>query len=204
MKIILGVIVVCFINYMIITTVVDFYLMGRITPKLSLKCKVSEYVIEKQNRIDIQTGYQCSAFSAAYILRHYDIQATGEEIYPIIPNKMKDGYVYPKGLRHLLSNHGFKVKYCRGNLKTLEREICKGNPVIVMIRVRIDKEWLHYVPLVGFDERYVFLAESLQELVNCDCTFYNRRVEKKEFLRLWNTAMVRQPLYKNTYMVVEK
>ena len=38
----------------------------------------------------------------------------------------------------------------------------KGNPVIVMIRVQKDKDWLHYVPVVGFDEEHVFLAESVE------------------------------------------
>lgn len=75
----------------------------------------------------------------------------------------------------------FNVRYCSGNLEALQQEICKGNPVIVMIKVRKDKNWLHYVPVVGFNDRYIFIAESLLELVNCDCGFYNRRVEKRNF-----------------------
>ena len=76
--------------------------------------------------------------------------------------------------------------------------------VIVMIRVRNDKNWLHYVSVVGFDDRYVFVAESLLELVNCNCKYYNRRIEKKFFLQLWNTAMLKQPLFRNTFYVVTK
>lgn len=151
----------------------------------------------------MQTGYQCSAFSVAYLLRHHGISVSGEEIYPNMPDKMKNGCVYPKGLCRALSGYGFSVRYCRGNLKALQVEICRGNPVIVMIKVRKDKNWLHYVSVVGFNDRYIFIAESLPELVNCDCGFYNQRVEKKEFLWLWNTAMLRQPLYKNTYFIVE-
>lgn len=79
----------------------------------------------------------------------------------------------------------------------------KGNPVIVMIRVQKDKDWLHYVQVVGFDEEHVFLAESLSKLINCKKVLYNRRLRNEEFLQLWNTAMLKQPFYKNTYFVVK-
>ena len=117
---------------------------------------------------------------------------------------MKDGCVYPKGLPKVLQEYGLCAKYYSGNLKALQNEVCKGTPVIVMIRVRNDKNWLHYVPVVGFDDRYVFVAESLPELVNCNCKYYNRRIEKKFFLQLWNTAMLKQPLFRNTFYVVTK
>lgn len=140
----------------------------------------------------------------AYLLRHYGIPATGSDIYTKMPDKMKNGCTYPKGIVNILQEYGFHAKYCSGNLKVLENEISKGNPVIVMIRVRKDKNWLHYVPVVGFDEKYIFIAESLSELVNYDGKLYNRRIEKGEFERLWNTSMIRQPLYKNTFFAVQK
>lgn len=58
--------------------------------------------------------------------------------------------------------------------------------------------------MVGYDEKYIYLAESLENLINCDEKYYNRRVEKKVFMRLWNTAMIRQPFYKNTYFQIRK
>lgn len=48
-------------------------------------------MIAKENRIDTQTGNSCSGYSIAYILRHYDISAYGNEIYSKLPNKMKMG-----------------------------------------------------------------------------------------------------------------
>ena len=72
-----------------------------------------------------------------------------------------------------------------------------------MIRVQKDKDWLYYVPVVGFDEEHVFLAESLSKLINCKNVLYNRRLRNEEFLQLWNTAMLKQPFYKNTYFVVK-
>lgn len=64
------------------------------------------------------------------------------------------------------------------------------------------KNYLHYVPVVGFDENNIFIAESLAELVNDNNELYNRKIGNKEFLKLWNTSMLRQPLYKNTYFVI--
>ena len=204
MKIFLGILLVSIVNYFVIMTVVDIFLLGKLSFRFFQKCPYKKYVITKENPIDIQTGYECSGFSTAYVLRHWNEQADGSEIYRIMPNKMKNGYVYPKGIQRLLQNYGYNVKYCKGNLNSLKRQISKGNPVIVLMRVRKDKNWLHYVPVVGYDEKYIFIAESLPELINCDCKFYNRRVDNKEFLRLWNTAMIEQPFYKNTYMVIEK
>lgn len=71
-----------------------------------------------------------------------------------------------------------------------------------MIRTRADKKWLHYVPVVGYDENNVFIAESLKELVNCNEKYYNRIMKNSEFKKLWNTRMVKMPLYKNTFMTI--
>lgn len=190
--------------YITTTTIIDMILMGTLTPRISMKCRQGEYIVKKQNQIDMQTGYQCSAFAVAYLLRHFGIDADGVDIYNQMPYKMKNGCVYPKGLRKILQKYGLYAKYHSGNFRALQNEVCKGAPVIVMIRVRTDKDWLHYVPVVGFDDRYVFVAESLPELVNCNCKYYNRKIKKKYFLQLWNTAMLKQPLFKNTFYVVKK
>lgn len=192
------------VNYFVITMIVDFILMGRLSICIMGKCSHNKYVITKKNRIDIQTGYQCSAFSSAFVLRHFGVDVNGEELYQKMPNKIKDGYVYPKGIQNLFPQYGFRVKYCTGNLNALKCEVSKGNPVIVMIRVNAEKNWLHYVPVVGYDERHIFIAESLKELVNCNKKYYNREVNNSEFRKLWNTGMVKMPFYRNTYMVIEK
>ena len=46
----------------------------------------------------MQKGFQCSAFSTAYVLRHFDKKVDGGTLYSVMPHKMKSGYVYPKGL----------------------------------------------------------------------------------------------------------
>jgi len=40
-----------------------------------------------------------------------------------MPDKIKDGRVYPKGIKKLLSQYGFKVKYCAGNINALKNEV---------------------------------------------------------------------------------
>ena len=192
------------VNILVITTIIDIVLMGRYTLRFSRKCSISQFVIHKDNRIDIQKGNECSGYSTAYVLRHYDIPANGEDIYKNVPNKMVNGYVYPKEVKRILEQHGLCVKYCAGNLNALKNEVSKGNPVIVFIKVRKDKNWLHYVPVVGYDEDNIFLAESLSECINCDKKIYNRKISNKDFLTLWNTSMLKMPLYTHTFYIVEK
>ena len=204
MKLCLLILISSFINYLIIVTLADIVLMGKLSLYFERNCTKEKFLIEKENHADFQTGLMCSAFSSAYVLRHWGIEANGETLYFIMPNKMKEGYVYPKGIKKLLTSYGFSVKYCRGNLNALKKELLKGNPVIVLIKVRTDKNWLHYVPVVGFDEQYIYLAESMEEYACCREKQYNRRVEIMEFKKLWNTGMLKMPFYKNTYFSVEK
>ena len=182
-KLILLVTAISFISYFLTTTIVDVALAGR---------------------IDFQDGFKCSGFSSAFVMRHWNISADGNSAYEKMPNKMRGGYVYPKGIFNFLSKNGFKVKYCRGNLNSLKNEVATGNPVIAMIKIRPDKNWLHYVPVVGYDGQNIFIAESLAELSNCNEPHYNRRIPAKEFKKLWNTAMPKMPLYANTFFTVER
>ena len=192
------------VNNVIIITIADIFLMGALHFHFSMKSKKKEVIITKANRIDLQNGYQCSAFSSAYILRHWGIEEHGDNLYEVIPNKMRDGCVYPRGILNILSQYCFKIKYCAGNIATLKNEVSKGNPVIVMIRVQTDKNWLHYVPVVGYDEQYIFIAESLADFVNSNEQYYNRKISVKEFKRLWNTSMLKMPFYRNTYITISK
>ena len=43
-----------------------------------------------------------------------------------MPDKLKDGCVYPKGIQKLFSQYVFKVKYCAGDIKALKNEVSKG------------------------------------------------------------------------------
>lgn len=203
MIIMFWVILISIFNYLLITTVVDAVLMGGLHISFARKCREKQFLIQEKNRIDMQTGYECSAFAAAYILRHHHMDAEGNGLYEIMPNKMKVGYVYPKGITRLLSWYGVRVRYCSGNLNALKNEVSRGNPVIVMLRTQVGKSWLHFVPVVGFDEENIYIAESMCELANCNEEYYNRRIGNPEFKKLWNTGMLKMPFYRNTYFCEE-
>lgn len=129
-KLILLVTAISFISYFLTTTIVDVALLGRLDFYFSAKTRAKEFLITKANRIDFQDGFKCSEFSSAFVMRHWNISADGNSAYEKMPNKMRGGYVYPKGIFNFLSKNGFKVKYCRGNLNSLKNAVATGNPVI--------------------------------------------------------------------------
>lgn len=180
-------------------TVVDCLLMGILHPYFAKKDYPASFLISHPNRIDLQKSMECSAYACAFVLRHFGKEASGTELYREISGRRRDGSVYPRGVKKLLNRHGLKAVYCTGNLNALKKEISKGNPPIVFIRTFDGKRWLHYVPVVGYDESGFFLADSLADLANCSESGYNRRVGNAEFRRLWNTSMWKMPLYRHTF-----
>lgn len=191
------------INWLVIATLIDCILMGLPIPILSKRNYPAAHIITNKNRIDFQKGNECSAYSAAYLMRHYGIQANGEELYKIMPNKIKNGYVYPKGVVTLLKQHGFKAAIRIGNITELKTEVSKGTPVIVFIKTYKNQSYLHYVPVIGYDEENFYIAESLQDLINTKDMNYNRRVSISEFKRIWNTSNLKMPFYKYVYITVD-
>ncbi|WNS44614.1 C39 family peptidase [Paenibacillus sp. MMS20-IR301] len=202
MMLILGWIIVSVLNWLLITTLINCRLMGLPIPALPKKHDPPEHLVTTRNRIDIQTNFECSAYSAAYLMRHYGIQASGEEIYKIMPYKIKSGYVYPKGIITLLKQQGFKATLHTGNIGQLKKEVSKNTPVIVFIKVNKNQNYLHFVPVIGYDEDYLYFAESLNELVNVTSMEYNRKVSISEFKELWNISELKMPLYRNIYITV--
>lgn len=65
-----------------------------------------------------------------------------------------------------------------------------------------DEELRHGLKSVGFDQKSIFIADSLAELANCEGKGYNRKVPWKDFRKLWNTSMLKMPLYRNTFFAV--
>lgn len=204
MKLFFWILVASFANYLVIATAVNAVLMEVLFFHFSFRCRYKQFVITKKNRIDFQDGNQCAAFSSAYVLRHWGIEAAGDVLYESMTGKTKDGCVYPSGIRKQFMQYGFCARYCTGNQNALKNEISKGNPVIVMLRSRVGQNFLHYVPVVGYDENNFYLADSWNEFANCEEKYYSRRIEKRAFQKLWNTGMMKMPLYRNTYFVLYK
>ena len=91
-----------------------------------------------------------------------------------------------------------------GNVARLKYEISKGTPVIAFLKVYEHKDFLHYSPIVGYDEESLYFAESLAEVVNTDHENYNRVTTIADFRKLWNTSSLRLPFYRYTYITVRK
>jgi hypothetical protein len=73
---------------------------------------------------------------------------------------------------------------------------------MVLIKVFKNKNYLHYVPVVGYDEENLYIAESRSDLINTSAINYNRKIAISEFKKLWKISDLRMPLYKNTYFSV--
>ncbi|GGA60241.1 cysteine peptidase family C39 domain-containing protein [Ornithinibacillus halotolerans] len=196
------------IMWVVISTAINAYLMTLPKPVLRKKDYPATYFIRRTNRIDRQNKRECAAFSSAYILRHFGIEANGEELYQNFPSKTRTGDVYPKGIRTVLKKKELKTNYYKGNIHTLKYEVSKGTPVIVFIKVNKNRRNLHFVPVIGYDEKYVYLAESLGHLVNCQHNneerMYNRKVLIEDFKKLWDVKTIYTLFYSNTYITVEK
>lgn len=167
----------------------------------SSKPQESAYIIDVPNRFEIQGFNQCAGFSSAYMMRHFGRAIKGDEAYQKIP-KLKNGTILPKHLRSFLRKEGFAANYFRGSLDTLKAEVEKGNPVIVFIRSYKGSKTLHYVNVVGYDENNIYIAETIEDYINCPSELYNRKVSNEDFLDLWNTAMFIMPLHKNTFFSI--
>ena len=191
------------IGFLSLICIADGIIIG--FPKMAQKKNCDKIcTLKTKNRIDYQKSTECSGFSLAYVLRSYGIEANGKDIYAKIQGKMKNGAVMPRVLRKVIQDYGFNVNYVKGNLETIKSDLCNGKRVIVFIRTRLDKNWLHYVPIVGYDEEHIYIAESMNSLVNCQEENYNRKLTNQEFLQYWDTREIYMPFYKNTYLVIEK
>lgn len=203
MKLVIGLLLFV-INTIIIIAVLDWIIIGFAKPSFGKRTGEKSFLLQNKNRLALQKSTECSGFSSAHVLRSFGIEADGNELYARMPGRLKNGAVLPKNLKKLLQEYGFRVRFMQGDLNDLKAELSEGNRVIAFVKTRLDKNWLHYVPIVGYNEEEVFIAESLNYLTNCREEFFNRRVKTEDFLKYWNTRAWYMPFYKNTYLVIER
>lgn len=198
--------IVCIISLFFLIVILDWIIIGVVVPVKNGKKENYEkqYILKAQNRIAYQKTTECSGFSTAYVFRSFGIEADGNDIYAKISHKMKNGAVLPGTLKREIQGYGFEAGYMKGSLDSLKADLREGKRVIVLVKTRIDKNWLHYVPIVGYDEEHIFIAESLDYLANCEEQYYNRKLTNQEFLNFWDTRAWYMPFYKNTYLVIKK
>ena len=197
-------IVLCIISTILLVIILDCLIIGFPKPVKSTRGYVKEYLLKEPNRMDFQKTTECSGFSSAHVFRSFGMEAEGNAIYARIEHKMKNGAVLPGTLKRAIGEYGYYADYVKGNLHSLKNALCEGKRVILLIKTRLDKNWLHYVSVVGYDEENIFIAESLHYLANCETEYYNRRLSNAEFMKYWDTREWYMPFYRNTYIWVDK
>lgn len=193
--------IICVVLLVVIS---DWLIIGFPNPGRGRREYAREYLLKEPNRIDFQKTTECSGFSTAHVLRSFGLQAEGNDIYAKIEHKMKNGAVLPGSLKRAICGCGYRADYVKGNLQSLKACLCEGKRVIVLVKTRLDKNWLHYVSVVGYDEENIFIAESLHYLANCETEYYNRKLSNEEFLKYWDTREWYMPFYKNTYLEIAR
>lgn len=122
------------------------------------------YMVTTENYFDYQRKYECSGYASAYALRSQGEDVTGLELYNDFKDKAKDGTLPAIYLRKNLNNMGYKCRLRIGFLLDLKHAVSKGIPVLAVVREKKNSQYLHYIPVVGYDEEYIYIADSLAYL----------------------------------------
>lgn len=146
------------------------------------------------NYIAPQTDGKCAAYAAAYVLRYFGEQTDGETVYPEIRRTL--GFVSPKSVAAFFEARGYAAQAYHGDVASLKRRLTVGAPVIAFVSIPGDT---HYLVVVGYDARYLYLADSLAQSADSGDPAYNRRLTTAEFEAIWRTDT---PLSDNIYVVV--
>ena len=149
-----------------------------------------------ENRIDFQTGDNCAAYAAAFVLRSLGKQTDGGRIAPEMGRIF--GFVSADSIVRVFEKHGFSANAYHGDVDTLKKRLSGGVPVIVFLSIPNDT---HYAVVIGYDTQYFYLVDSLPENKNADGTQYNRKLTTEEFEKIWRTDTV---FPDNVYIVVKR
>ena len=148
----------------------------------------SEYMITTENEIQKQYRYECGAYSTAYMLRSLGVDVDSKEFYEQAEPKTKEGAVPYEAMQAGAERYGYKLEGGRVSLAALKYEVSKGVPVIVGIQIAPGNSLLHFVPVVGYDEDNIYLAESVGIYANEKSDHYNRKIKTDTFKELWRTV----------------
>lgn len=166
-------------------------------PEDSLKAEdyPSEFFCDdKKNYIDYQTKGNCSAYATAYVLRFLGKDVCGEDLAPNMNRVF--GFVPAKSIAQVFKKHGFSANAYHGDINCLKYRLCSGVPIIAFVSVPNDT---HYVVVMGYDDGYFYLVDSLYENKNSDSERYNRKITVEEFESIWKTKTL---LSDNIYIAI--
>ncbi len=157
----------------------------------------SEYHIDDENNyIEQQESDDCAAYAAAFVMRHFDDETRGSELRDEVERSL--GFVSVNGVADMLREHGYSADAYSGSIDTLKMRLSGGAPVIAFMRTNSDT---HYAAVVGYDDSYIYLADSLSAPAVGENDWYNRKLTTEEFEKLWNTDIY---VDDNIYIVVQK
>ena len=123
-------------------------------------------------------------------------EVSGSDLAPQIERVF--GFVSPSCTVKLFKDHGYEAKAYHGDILTLKQAVAEGTPVVVFIRIPHDT---HYAAVTGYDEEFIYLADSMTENTNADELSYNRKVRIEEFEKLWKTGTLTA---NNVYITVKE
>lgn len=146
------------------------------------------------NYIDFQTANECSAYASAYVMRHLGQQIGGPDLYNDIHRVF--GFVPVNSVVRLFQNYGYTAEAYYGDIDTMKQRLLSGVPIIAFTSIPGDT---HYTVIVGYDENFIYLADSISGNSDADGGWYNRKLSTEEFEEIWRTNMY--PV-KNIYIVI--
>lgn len=144
------------------------------------------FMISPMPAAESQEHNECGAMSSAFVLRFYGENAKGLELYDQIEEKNPDGTINPKPLKNFWDRkRGYKMNVFKGDAAALKNAVSHNIPVIVLINC--PGGW-HYVPVVGYDQRFVYIQDSVPSFRNSSGAT-NRKESWKDFEALWNVVL---------------
>lgn len=138
--------------------------------------------IERPVNIKMQQGPKCSAYSSSCLLRYYGKDIDADKLYRSFM-KLPDGSAVPSSVARKI-----KAKiHTHGKISDIEKQIDDKKPVLVLIYYDKTPGWdnLHYVLVTGYDDEYIYIADSLH---GSGERYYNRAVKRDIFEVMWNTS----------------
>lgn len=156
--------------------------------------------MQDDNYYAFQSGADCSGYAAAYVLRNQGFEVEGAELYEEFDRFF--GYVAVHNIVDKLKEYEIKAHAYHGNMETLKCRLNQGKPVVALVTITIDRpNGLHYLAVVGYDEEYIYAADSTRPATNVyDKKQYNRKLTYEQFEEIWDTDIY--PV-NNVYIVVD-
>ena len=150
------------------------------------RSEAEAFMISPMPAAESQEHNECGAMSSAFVLRFYGENAKGLELYDQIEEKNPDGTINPKPLKNFWDKkRGYKMNVFKGDAAALKNAVSHNIPVIVLINC--SGGW-HYVPVVGYDQRFVYIQDSVPSFRNSSGAT-NRKESWKDFEALWNVVL---------------